>query len=106
TMRSCVAVPRARSDVFTFTSEQLTIDRGDFNSITVGGDVEFRVLERTHLVVSIDKAHRKQHSEFRDYVDNEDLPIQQTTRFARLNLSLGVKQYLMKPGRSIGKFAW
>ena len=106
TVRTGLAVPRAQSDVFTFTSELLTVDPGDFNSITVGGDAEFRITERTHLVFSIDKARRKQHSEFRDYIDNEDLPIQQTTRFSRLNLSLGVKQYLVRPGRSIGRFAW
>jgi len=101
-----LAVPRARSDVFSFTSEQLTVDRADFRSLAYGVDVERHLFEGTHLVVSFDAARKSHDSEFRDYIDNEDLPIEQTTEFARVTVTLGVKQYLMKPGRSIGRLAW
>jgi hypothetical protein len=101
-----LAVPRARSDVFSFTSEQLTVDRADFRSLALGIDVERHLVEGTHLVFSLDGARRAPNSEFREFIDNEDLPIEQTTKFARVNVSIGVKQYLMKPGRSIGRLAW
>ena len=45
-------------------------------------------------------------SEFRDYVDNNRQPIQQTTEFRRLPLTGSLKAYLSKTGRSIGHFAW
>jgi hypothetical protein len=45
-------------------------------------------------------------SEFRGYIDNDDQPIEQTTRFRRVPLTLSVKQYLTSPGRSISRFAW
>ena len=105
-LRGGLAVPRARSDVFAFTSEQLTIDRRDFKSSALGADADIHVFGWTRLVFSIDRARMAHRSEFRDYVDDNDLPIEQTTKFARWNFSLGVKQYLLKPGRSIGRFAW
>lgn len=105
-LRGGLAVPRAQSDVFTFTSEQLTVDRGDFKSFAMGIDLGMRVVDWTHLILSIDNSRAFHRSEFRDYIDNEDLPIEQATKFARLNFSLGIKQYVMSPGRAIGKFAW
>lgn len=105
-LRTGLAVPRAQSDVFAFTSEQLTVDRGDFTSLSLGGDVAMRVFGWTHLVLSVDGANKSHRSEFRDYVDNEELPIEQSTKFSRVTFSLGVKQYLTSPGRSIGRLAW
>jgi hypothetical protein len=101
-----VSVPRARSDVFSFTSEQLTVDRADFRSLALGVDLERRLVEGTHLVFSFDGARTSHDSEFREYIDNDDLPIEQTTKFSRVKVSVGVKQYLMKPGHSIGRLAW
>ena len=45
-------------------------------------------------------------SEFRHWLDNNDLPIQQTTEFQRVPLTASLKMYLGPPGRSIGRFAW
>lgn len=101
-----VAVPRARSDVFLFTSQQLTVDRADFRSLALGVDLERRIIEGTHLVFSIEGARTSRGSEFREYIDNDDLPIEQTTTFSRVKASVGVKQYVIKPGRSIGRLAW
>lgn len=96
----------ARSDLFAFTTNELTIDRRDFSSPAVGLDLGIRILERTHLVASVDLSGMDKHSEFRKFIDNNDLPIEQSTRFRRLPLTLSVKQYLTTQGRSIGKFAW
>lgn len=105
-LRGGVAVPRARSEVFDFTSELLTLNRRDFASFSAGFDLERRLLDWTHLIFSIDGANVEHDSEFREYVDNNDLPIEQTTQFTRLNISIGIKQYIIRPGRSIGKLAW
>ena len=48
----------------------------------------------------------KRRSEFRHFIDNNDQPIEQTTTFRRVPITIGVKQYLTSTGRSIGKFAW
>jgi len=100
------AAPRANSDLFSFTTNELTLDRGDFSAPTIGGDLSFRVFRQTHLVMSVDYSAMKKRSEFRHFIDDEDKPIEQTTSFRRAPLTLSVKQYLTSPGRPIGKFAW
>jgi hypothetical protein len=45
-------------------------------------------------------------SEFRDWVDQNNLPIEQTTSLRRVPLTLGIRHYLSPRGRSIGRFAW
>ena len=96
----------AKSDLFDFTTENLSINRRDFSSASIGADIGVRVLERTHLVASIDLSGMDKNSDFRHFIDNNDLPIEQSTRFRRVPVTLSVKQYLTAPGRSIGKFAW
>ena len=106
TFRGGWASARANSDVFAFTTNLLTLDRGDFSSPTGGIDLAFRVRSRTQLVASVDLSGMNKRSEFRGYIDNDDQPIEQTTRFRRVPLTLSVKQYLTSPGRSISRFAW
>jgi hypothetical protein len=45
-------------------------------------------------------------SQFRHYLDNNNLPIQQTTTFERVPITANLRWYLTDPGRSIGKLAW
>jgi len=98
--------PRASGDLFSFTTRQLTLDRGDFSSPNVGIDLAFHAFRRTQIVLSGDFSGVNKRSEFRDYIDNNDQPIEQTTRFRRVPITVSVKQYLNATGRSIGKFAW
>jgi hypothetical protein len=106
TMRGGWASASAGSDLFAFTTELLTLDRRDFSSLSFGTDYAVRVGPRTRLVFSGDISARTKRSEFRDYVDNRELPIEQTTQFTRLPVTVGVRQYLIAPGRSVGRYAW
>jgi hypothetical protein len=45
-------------------------------------------------------------SEFRDFVDQNNAPIEQATVFQRVPLTVSLRHYLTSPGRSIGSFAW
>lgn len=100
------SAPRAGGDVFGFTTDQLTLSRGDFSSPSVGIDLSFRAFGQTQIVISTDYSGVSKHSEFRRYIDNNDQPIEQTTWFRRVPVTVSVKQYLTSAGRSIGKFAW
>lgn len=106
TFRAGWAAPRAGGDLFSFTTNQLTLSRGDFSSPDGGMDLSFHLFRRTELMFSIDYSGMSRKSEFRKYIDNNDQPIEQTTSFRRIPLSVSVKQYLTSTGRSIGKFAW
>jgi hypothetical protein len=96
----------AGSDVFSFTTDQLTIDKGDFSSLGFETDVSIRLAGSTHAVLSLGISGMDKRSEFRDFVDNEELPIEQNTSFVRVPLTVGIKQYFTPPGHSIGRFAW
>jgi opacity protein-like surface antigen len=96
----------AASDVFQDVTQNLTLDRGDFSSLSVTGDVAVPVTERVELVFSGAYSRAKHKSAFRDLVDNNELPIEQTTTFERVPLTASVRLDLGAAGRSIGRLAW
>jgi hypothetical protein len=97
---------RSGSDLFAFVTEQLTVNRSDFRSGTFGVDLDIALSSRVSVVAGGAVSRSKTPSEFRDWLDNRDLPITQTTSFDRLPVTAGVKVFLMKPGVSIGRLAW
>lgn len=96
----------ANSDVFAFVTDQLTVDRSDFSSPTFGTSLGFRLSARNELMFDISYAGTNHSSEFRDWVDQNDQPIQQTTSLRRIPITVGLRHYLTAPGRAIGQFAW
>ena len=96
----------ARSDIFSFTSRELTVDRGDFSGFTIASDVNFRVSPRLGVVLGASYSGSSTPSEFRDFVGEDDLPIEQTTSFKRVPITASLKAYLTPRGRSVGSFAW
>jgi hypothetical protein len=96
----------AGSDLFAFTTTELTLDRGDFSSPTLAGDVSIRLSRRADVMITLAHSRSRTRSEFRDWLDNDRLPIEQTTTFQRVPLTGSIKAYLVQPGRSIGQFAW
>lgn len=100
------AMPRAGSDLFDFTTDQLTLDRSDFNAPVIAGELGVRITERVDGTLYVGYAGGQTRSEFREWVDTDDRPIEQVTEFARTSLTGGAKVYLMDRGRRIGRFAW
>jgi hypothetical protein len=96
----------AGSDIFSFTTEQLTLSRGDFSGATFGADLSFRLAPRVDLMVGTSYAGRSRLSEFRHFVDQDNLPIQQTTTFQRVPVTAGLKLYILPRGQRIGHLAW
>lgn len=98
--------PMARSDLYDFTTTQLTLSRSDFAALGYAADLGFRVAERVDLVFSAGEARRGQPSEFRMFVDDRDQPIEQTTSLRRIPLTVGVRYALTSPGEQISRLAW
>ncbi len=106
TLRAGLTQPTAGSEVFTFSHDHLTLGRGDFAGSAVSGELAVFVTQRAALQVSVGMSSRVVGSEFRDWVDNNKLPIEQTTVLRRLPIMLGLRYYLAPPGRSLGTLAW
>jgi hypothetical protein len=104
--RGGYALASASSDIFSFTTSQLTTTRHDFDAPTFGSDLAIRLNHRFDLFLGVSWAGEKTPSEFRDWVDQDNLPIQQTTNFVRVPVMAGVRAYLTPRGRTVGKYAW
>lgn len=96
----------ANSDLFEFVTNQLTVDRSDFSSPTFGANLALRLSPRNDLVFDFGYSKVSRSSEFRDWIDQNDQPIEQTTSLRRIPLTLGFRHYLTARGHSIGRFAW
>jgi hypothetical protein len=105
-LRTGYARPTAGSDVFSFVREHLTIDRNGFSASTFSGEVAVRATPRVAFVFGVGASARSVHSEYRDWVDNNDLPIEQSTLLRRVPITVGVRYHLAPPGRSLSRLAW
>ena len=104
-VRSGWVFASANSDLYTFVQRHLTVDRKDFNAPAIGVDVEAAVTPRLSAVVGFDFARTSKNSEYRDFVDNQRLPITQTTRLSETNISGGLKFAVTPRGREISSRA-
>ena len=106
TLRGSWLFARAASDWYDFVSNQLTVDHGDFNAPGIGLDVGVAITPRIEAQFGLDFSQSKTVSEYRDFVDNNRLPITQETRLRELNLSGNIKVALTERGRDVSRFAW
>jgi hypothetical protein len=106
TLRGGYAGASAKSEIFSFVTRELSLQRKDFSSFAVGGDFAVTIRPRLDLVLSIDTDGMKKASDYREWQDNSGKPIEQSTAFSRQSYLLGAKYSLMPKGRSLGRFAW
>lgn len=105
-LRAGYAMANAGSDVFDDATSQLTLNKGDFGAFDWGGDISYSTSDRFDLVFDGEYAKSSASSEFRNFIDNNDQPIEQSTKFKRVPLSLGLKYYLTSRGRAVSHYAW
>lgn len=105
-IRTGWVMARADSDIFRFVEEQLTLDRKDFNAPSFGIDLDLVVTPRASAVIGFDFSKTSKNSEYRDLVDNQRLPITQTTSLREMNFSGSVKFALTPRGREVSSRAW
>lgn len=105
-LRGGWAYALAGSDIFDETTSQLTLNKSDFSSLTFGGDISWFASPKFDVVVDGEFARMSKPSEMRDWVDNNDKPIEQTTKYRRVPLTVGMRYYLTDRGRSISNFAY
>lgn len=96
----------ASSDLFAFTTDQLTLGKSSFSGATAGAEMALRLSPQFDLSISADYAGVSPRSEFRRLVDQNNQPIRQTTDFRRVPVVASVRAYLTPRGRSIGRFVW
>ncbi len=94
------------SGIHDFFEEKLTIERGDFDSPTFGFEVGIPLLSRLDVVLGLDFSLARIDSESRDFVDENDLPIEQQTSLNVIPLTASLKFYLNERGRAVSRYAY
>lgn len=94
------------SRIFGFFTEQLTLERGDFDGPAVAAELGVSHSDRWEVVLGIAHAQRETASEFRNYVDSQGRPITQSTLLSSTPLTVAARFYLLSRGRQIGRFVW
>jgi hypothetical protein len=106
TLRGGYAIAGAQSDVYSFVQQNLTLGQNDFNAFTGGVDLSFATTARIDISFGLDYSVSSSGSEFRNFVDNNNQPIEQTTRLQTVPLTTTLRYYLVPRGRSLGRYAW
>jgi hypothetical protein len=96
----------AGSDLFDFVTEHLTLEKEHFNSPGFGGDIAFAVTSRAQLEASVDTNRMERGSEYREFVDNNLLPIEQHTSLRTTLVSAGIRYALTPRGDDVSRLAW
>jgi opacity protein-like surface antigen len=106
TLRTGYDHANANSDVFAQSIDLLTLKKSDFSGITLGAEAAYSLGSRFDLSADLAFTHKTTGSEYRALIDNNNLPIEQSTTFDRVPMTVNARFYLTEPGRSIGKLAW
>lgn len=96
----------AGSDLFDFVTSQLTLDKSDFNAPAFAADVAFNLTSRLQVEGAVEVARLKRISEYRDFVGNDLLPIEQTTSLNTTHVMAGVRYALAPRGREVSRLVW
>jgi hypothetical protein len=96
----------AGSDIYDFVTRQLTIDKRDFNGPGFGGDLAFWLSDRVDAQAGFFMTRTTQASEYRDLVDNNFRPIEQSTSLKMLQITGSIRFALTPRGRDVSRFAW
>jgi opacity protein-like surface antigen len=105
-LRAGWVIHRADSEIYDFVSELLTLESSSFNGPAFAMDFGFRLSSRLDAVLGFEYSNRKRRSEYRDWVDENGIPIVQDSRLTQVPLTLSLKFYLVDRGRSVGQYAW
>ena len=105
-LRAGYSRANASSDLFALQEKQLTIGPRGFDALSLGADLRFNTTRRIDVGLSLDGTVRSHASEYRDWLDQNNKPIEQTTSLATVGFSANLKYDFHDRGRAISNFAW
>lgn len=99
-------LPAAESDIYDQLVNQHTLQKSDFQAMVIGGSFGVWLTSRIEASFDLSYANSNTRSEYRDWVDQDDLPIIQNTRLSWMPVTGSVKAFLWERGRRISSLAW
>ena len=92
--------------IFDLTRDLLTVDDGAFNTAAFRFIAGRSIGQRLDLVAEVGVSRAEVGSEYRDFVDTDELPIVQTTKLTQVPVAGTLRFWLTPRGRDVGRFAW
>ena len=105
-VRGGMTFANASSDWYHFVTEQLTLEEGDFRSANIAGELVAMLPIPVDLVLGGDFGRTTHSSEFRHFVDNNRLPIEQRTTIRVSTLTAGLRWAFLGRGEAISSLVW
>ncbi len=99
-------MPRAGGDLFTFVSDQLTVDKADLSSLAIAAELGVVLTSRVSAAVGVEFSQQTIPSEYRRFIDNSGLSINQQTAWEQTNINGSLRVALLDRGRSISRLAF
>jgi len=100
------AFNRSNAEIYDFLTDQLTLDKSDFDAPAFSLDFSWRLISWLDVVVGVEYSGRKHDSEDRRFVEADGSPIEQSTRLTQVPLTLSLKIYPVGRGKQVGEYAW
>ena len=105
-VRGTFTFAHAGGDLYDFVTSELTVDKTDFNMPGIGFDFAYQFARRLDAQFGFEWGKTKTASEYRDFVDNNFLPINQTTSLKIVHLTGSVRFALTERGYEVSSLAW
>ncbi len=105
-IRGGYAFNRAEGEIFDFLTGDLTLEPSDFDAGIIAFDFGMRLSDQVDLVFGVEYSRKSKISDYRDFVDQDDIPIVQETALTQVPLTLSLKWYLGSRGQRVGQYAW
>lgn len=100
------ARPAVGGELFDMMRRRLTVESGDFAAEAVSADALFVARDWLDLGVGVGYSQSTVQSEDRDYLYQDDSPIEQTTRLRRVPVTVLARLYPLSRGESVSRHAW
>jgi len=109
-VRGSLFVASANSDIFDFITDQLLLEKSDFNTGSFGAELAFSLTPRLDITAGIDLNKVRRPTEDRDEEEllpnGSRVPIESVTELEQMNLFASAKFSLIPRGRSVSRLAW
>ena len=109
-IRGSMFMASANSDIFDFVTEQLLLEKSDFNTGSFGAEFSVSLTPRFDIVGSWDMNNMSEATEDRDEEEllpnGTRVPIQSVIELQQHNFSATAKFALIPRGRSVSRLAW
>lgn len=109
-IRGSLFVASAKSDIYDFITEQLMLEKSDFNTGSFGAEMSVSLSPRIDVTVGLDLNKVNRPTEDRDEEEllsnGTRVPIQSVTELEQSNFFASMKYSLIPRGRSVSRLAW